>query len=106
MADATNNARPESLFDAMARDEQIRELRRDGLTLRAIQDRLGVAKITVNRALYPVVKEHEKTYNRRRYYVGTCERCGKPCTINKFTKKHVGRWCAACYRLRPEKAHG
>lgn len=80
------------------RADEIVRLREQGLTLAAICARLGVAKATVNRALYPRVRVYEKDYNRRRYYTATCERCGEPCTHNVHSKAARGRWCQSCYR--------
>ena len=87
-----------------SRADRIRSMRADGMTLKAICDELGVAKSAVNRALYPRVREYEANYSRERWHTATCEKCGRPCTHNVYSKTARGRWCASCYRKHRKEA--
>jgi hypothetical protein len=90
----------------ITRAGRIRALRAAGKTLREIGDILGVSKSTINRALYPRVREYDASYNRNRWYTRTCVICGRPCTFNEYAKGKRGELCAACYRTRPFKRRG
>jgi Helix-turn-helix domain of resolvase len=74
--------------------DEIRALRREGLTLDAIAHRVGCGRTTVRRALYRRVKTSE-THNQRG---GICVICG---TETSFPRPARPMYCNAHKHLRP-----
>lgn len=90
---------------AQEQHQRARELREEGLTLRAIGERLGASPTTIHRWVNPQYARRQNEASRK-YKVslrGTCRECGG---ITKYSAKRgrpVSDICAPCYhRLRYE----
>ena len=86
-----------------ARNEEIRQLRRDGLTLREIGEKYGVTREAIRLVCKGIPKPDLKTYHEK-----TCEVCNKKFTVpsDKKNNRTCSKECFAKLQKYNNYGHG